>query len=79
MTHIDFSREKETPNDTAMQIICTVNHKKTNSLKKISANKLQKLLHEKYINSLENTPCTAMDWLNTSRKRYISSYFSNGV
>lgn len=34
MTHIDFSREKETPNDTAMQIICTVNHKKQIRLKK---------------------------------------------
>lgn len=35
MTHIDFSREKETPNDTAMQIICTVNHKKQIRLKKM--------------------------------------------
>lgn len=34
MTHIDFSREKETPSDTAMQIICTVNHKKNKFVKK---------------------------------------------
>lgn len=51
MTHIDFSREKETPSDTAMQIICTVNHKKTNSLKNIKCKQSAEIVTRK-INQL---------------------------